>query len=138
MVPINNIALGTMPPARMRGASGLFNLTRNLGGAVGLAVINTILTQRQDFHYARLAEHIQWGNPEAMERFNNMAANFNAHGLDGTTIAIKQLAGMAQKQAIILSFGDIFMLLTVLFLSLILGVMMIKKPEGVGPSGGGH
>ncbi|OCP05457.1 MULTISPECIES: DHA2 family efflux MFS transporter permease subunit [unclassified Ensifer] len=138
MVPINNIALGTMPPTRMRGASGLFNLTRNLGGAVGLAVINTILTQRQDFHYARLAEHVQWGNPEAMERFNNMAANFNAHGLDGTTIAIKQLAAMTQQQAIILSFSDIFVLLTVLFLSLILGVMMISKPQGVGPGGDGH
>lgn len=81
---------------------------------------------------------MQWGNPEAMERFNNMAANFNAHGLDGTTIAIKQLAALAQRQAIILSFSDIFVLLTVLFLSLILGVMMISKPKGVGPSGGGH
>ncbi len=138
MVPINNIALGTMPPARMRGASGLFNLTRNLGGAVGLAVINTILTQRQDLHYARLSEHIQWGNPEAMAQFNNMEAKFDAHGLDGATIAIKQLAAMAQKQAMILSFSDVFVILTVLFLSLILGVMMIKKPEGVGPSGGGH
>ncbi len=41
MVPINNLALGTMPPAMMKNASGIFNLTRNLGGAVGLAIINT-------------------------------------------------------------------------------------------------
>ncbi|MNV96443.1 hypothetical protein D3C71_1914540 [compost metagenome] len=67
-----------------------------------------------------------------------MAAKFDAHGLDGASIAIKQLAAMAQKQAMILSFSDVFVILTVLFLSLILGVMMIKKPEGVGPSGGGH
>ena len=46
MVPINNIALGTLPPDRMKNASGLFNLTRNLGGAVGLAIINTMITQR--------------------------------------------------------------------------------------------
>lgn len=45
MVPINNLALGTLPPALLKNASGLFNLTRNLGGAVGLAVINTILTR---------------------------------------------------------------------------------------------
>ena len=38
MVPINNIALGTLPPQKMKGASGLYNLTRNLGGAVGLAL----------------------------------------------------------------------------------------------------
>ncbi|MDK1386146.1 DHA2 family efflux MFS transporter permease subunit [Sinorhizobium sp. 8-89] len=135
MVPINNIALGTLPPARIRNASGLYNLTRNLGGAVGLAVINTMLTQRQDFHYARLAEHIQWGNPEALERLRNMAANFTANGLDGTTIAVKQMAAMVQKQAVILSFIDVFLILTVLFLSLIIGVMMISKPQGAGPGG---
>ncbi|MCA1405933.1 DHA2 family efflux MFS transporter permease subunit [Ensifer sp. IC3342] len=138
MVPINNIALGTLPPARIRNASGLYNLTRNLGGAVGLAVINTILTQRQDFHYARLAEHIQWGNPEAVERLRNMASNFTAHGLDGATIAVKQLAAMVQKQAVILSFVDVFVILTALFLSLIIGVMMISKPQGAATGGGGH
>src|SRR5690606_3797294 len=79
-VPINNVALGTLPPDRIRNASGLFNLTRNLGGAVGLAVINTILTQRSQEHYLRLSEHVQWGNPQAVEQLNNMAANFNAHG----------------------------------------------------------
>ncbi len=46
MIPINNIALGTLPPARMKNASGLYNLTRNLGGAVGLALINTALNDR--------------------------------------------------------------------------------------------
>ena len=46
MVPINNLALGTLPHDKLKNASGLFNLTRNLGGAVGLAVINTVLTDR--------------------------------------------------------------------------------------------
>ncbi len=138
MVPINNIALGTLPPARIRNASGLFNLTRNLGGAVGLAVINTILTQRQDFHYSRLAEHVQWGNPAAVERLVNMTSNFDAYGLDGATVALKQLTAMVQQQATILSFGDIFLLLTVLFLAMIAGVLMISKPQGAGPGDGGH
>ena len=61
MVPINNLALGTLPHDKLKNASGLFNLTRNLGGAVGLAVINTVLTDRNTFHYARLAEHVQLG-----------------------------------------------------------------------------
>src|SRR5579871_3751553 len=45
MVPTNNIALGTLPPERVKNASGLFNLTRNLGGAVGLALINQVLNE---------------------------------------------------------------------------------------------
>ena len=137
MVPINNVALGTLSPDRIRNASGLFNLTRNLGGAVGLAVINTILTQRTQEHYLRLSEHVQWGNPEAVERMNNMAANYSAHGLDGPVIPVKQMAGMVQQQAYILSFIDIFVLLTGLFGTLVLCVLAIRKPQGT-VRGGGH
>jgi DHA2 family multidrug resistance protein len=138
MVPINNVALGTLPPDKIRGASGVFNLTRNLGGAVGLAVINTILTQRQQEHYARLSEHVQWGNPAAMDQLHNMASNYNAHGLDGNTIAIQRMSGLVQQQATILSFADVFLLLTVLFGTLVLCAFIIKKPQsGVG-GGGGH
>ena len=60
MIPINNIALGTLPPERLKNASGLFNLTRNLGGAVGLAALTTILNDRIDLHLARLHESITW------------------------------------------------------------------------------
>jgi DHA2 family multidrug resistance protein len=137
MVPINNIALGTMPPARMRGASGLFNLTRNLGGAVGLAIINTLLTDRQDQHYFNLRDNIHWGNQAAVAQLNNMAANFSASGLDGKQAALKQMVNMATQQAIVMSFSDIFLMLTILFLAMILGVLMLSKPKAPGGGGGG-
>ncbi len=140
MVPINNIALGTLPPARIRGASGLFNLTRNLGGAVGLAIISTVLSNRQDLHYERLRESMDWGKKAAVDQLNNMAANLNAVGLDGTTGALKQMVQLATKQAVVMSFSDVFMILTVLFAAMILGVGMIAKPapQGGGGGGGGH
>ncbi|PTM94253.1 DHA2 family efflux MFS transporter permease subunit [Mycoplana dimorpha] len=139
MVPINNIALGTLPPARMANASGLYNLTRNLGGAVGLAVINSMLTTRQDVHYMQLREHVSWSNPAAIEQMNNMAAKFTAHGLDGTGAAIKQMVGMVERQAMVMSFSDVFMFLTVLFAGMLACVVMIRKPEArAGGGGGGH
>ena len=67
MVPINNLALGTLPPTKIKNASGLFNLTRNLGGAVGLALINTLLDKRMDLHLARLHEAVTWGRAGADE-----------------------------------------------------------------------
>ncbi|MFD1328055.1 DHA2 family efflux MFS transporter permease subunit [Mycoplana ramosa] len=137
MVPINNIALGTLPPARIPNASGLYNLTRNLGGAVGLAVINSMLTTRQDVHYMRLREHIDWGNPAALEQLKNMAANYSAHGLDGATAAIKQMVGLVQRQAMIMSFSDVFLFLTVLFAAMLACVVMIRKPEARAAGGGG-
>src|SRR5262245_42602517 len=118
MVPINNVALGTLPHDRLKNASGLFNLTRNLGGAVGLAVINTVLTDRNAFHYERLAEHVRWGAVEAEQRVADMAQNFAAHGMDGQTTAIARISAMVHQQAWMMSFMDVFYLLTVLFGSL--------------------
>lgn len=139
MVPINNVALGTLPPERLKNASGLFNLTRNLGGAVGLAIINTILTNRNDFHYERLAEHVRWGDVEAETKLANMTRSFASHGVDGATVALSKLSGMVHQQASLMSFMDVFWLLTAMFTSLAFLVMfMSKPPEAAGSGGGGH
>jgi DHA2 family multidrug resistance protein len=139
MVPINNVALGTLPIDRIRGASGVFNLTRNLGGAVGLALINTVLTQQTHVHFSRLAEHVNFSNPEATEMIANLTAKYNASGLDGSQIAIKKIAGMVQQQAYMQSFIDVFMLLTVLFAGLVLMALFLTKPKPVAAAaGGGH
>ena len=138
MVPINNLALGTLPPERIKNASGLFNLTRNLGGAVGLAVINTMLTQRTDDHYARLSEQLSWSNQAALDWLASVGANYDSYGLDGTAVAVKKLSGVVTQQAWLLSFMDVFMGLTVLFIGLIFLVMLLKKPQGAAPAGAGH
>jgi MFS transporter, DHA2 family, multidrug resistance protein len=138
MVPINNVALGTLPPQRIQNASGLYNLTRNLGGAVGLAVINTMLTQRLDEHYARLSEHVNYGNPAALDWLESVGANFDAYGIDGSSAALAKLSGIVTQQATVMSFIDVFMGLTGLFASLILLVMMISKPKAAPPPGAGH
>ncbi|WP_436014749.1 DHA2 family efflux MFS transporter permease subunit [Rhizobium sp. LjRoot254] len=140
MVPINNVALGTLPIDKIRGASGLFNLTRNLGGAVGLALINTILTHQTSTHYSQLAEHVNPANPAATDMIANLTAKFNGLGMDGSSIALKQVSGMVQQQAYILSFMDVFLILTTLFASLVLMTMLLSKPKPVpkAAGGGGH
>ena len=67
IVPITSISLGTLKPEMLKNGSGLFNLTRNLGGAVGLALINTLLNKRLDLHLARLHEQVTWGRAAAEE-----------------------------------------------------------------------
>src|SRR5690348_12155477 len=76
IVPITNVAIGTLPPERIKNASGLFNLMRNLGGAVGLAVLNTLLDDRIDLHIARLHEAVGWGRGAAVEMLDSMTARF--------------------------------------------------------------
>ena len=137
MIPINNVALGTLPPERVKGASGLYNLTRNLGGAVGLAMIATLLTDRQALHHARLAEAVAWGRPAVEERLAEMAASLDARGVDDEAAALQSIAATVTREAAVMSFADVFVLLTALFAGLVLLAALVSKPKA-GAAGGGH
>ena len=127
MVPTNTIALGTLPPERVKNASGLFNLTRNLGGAVGLAIINEVLNDRTDLHISRLQERVNWGNASAVETLNNFTQRLQGMG-DAALMAMKQLSQIVHRQAVVMGYGDAFFMLTVFYLSLSVLVLLLKKP----------
>jgi DHA2 family multidrug resistance protein len=129
MIPINNIALGTLSPQRIKNASGLFNLTRNLGGAVGLALINTVLNDRWDLHLARLHEAVTWSRGVANETLATMTAAHASLGSDAGVAGLKRMAGLVRQQALVMSFGDVFFVLTFLFISLAFLAPFIKKPQ---------
>jgi MFS transporter, DHA2 family, multidrug resistance protein len=135
MVPINNIALGTLPPERMKNASGLFNLTRNLGGAVGLALLTTILNDRTDLHLARLHESITWARKPAMEMLDNLTTRFQGAG-DAQAKALAQLTSIVHRQGVVMAFSDVFFVLTLLFLCLVALAMVMKKPARPAAVGG--
>jgi MFS transporter, DHA2 family, multidrug resistance protein len=136
MVPTNTIALGTLPPDRVKNASGLFNLTRNLGGAVGLAVINQVLNQRTDLHISRLQERVNWGNATATETLNMFTQRMQGMG-DAALMAMKQLSQIVHRQAVVMGYGDAFFMLTIFYFGLCLLVMLLKKPAAW-PSAAGH
>ena len=138
MVPINNLALGTMPPQKMKNASGLFNLTRNLGGAVGLALINTLLDKRFDLHIARLHDSVAWGRTVADETMTNLTAAFAARGSDAALAATKEVMLIARRQAQVMALGDVFLALTVIFLALVALAPVMRRPQVQGTGGGGH
>src|ERR1700675_3782138 len=127
MVPTNTIALGTLAPDRVKNASGLFNLTRNLGGAVGLAVINQVLNDRTDLHIARLQERVTWGNATATETLNMFTQRLQGVG-DAALMAMKQLSQIVHRQAVVMGYGDAFFMLTLFFFGLSVLVMLLKKP----------
>jgi DHA2 family multidrug resistance protein len=139
MIPINVLSLGTLPPDRIKNASGLFNLTRNLGGAFGLAVINTLLQNRSVLHGERLAEHVAWGNPFAEDRLAGMTAALTpVLGPDAGSGALARLAGLVEKQALVMTFADVFFLIAVLFAAMLVLVPLVAKPSGPAGAAGGH
>jgi MFS transporter, DHA2 family, multidrug resistance protein len=137
MVPTNNIALGTLPADRVKNASGLFNLMRNLGGAVGLAIINEVLNDRTDLHITRLQDRVTWGNAMAVDTLNMLTQRAQGMG-DSAMMALKELSQIVHRQAQVMSYGDTFFLLALFYAALTVLVILVKKPTSVGAGGDAH
>jgi len=129
IVPITNISLGTLPPERLKNASGLFNLTRNLGGAVGLAGLNTVLDKRIDLHLARLHDSVTWARQPVIETLNGFAARIP--GSNAQNVALKQLFLFTRQQGIVMAFADVFLLLCLLFAAFSIFVWFMRRPPPV-------
>ncbi len=138
MVPINNLALGTMPPEKIKNASGIFNLTRNLGGAIGLAIINTILDKRMDLHLQRLRESVIWGRNVAEETMTDLTAALAARGSDAELAATKQMALMVRRQAEVMALADVFLCVAAIFVASLWLAALMRRPQAIGGGGGGH
>jgi DHA2 family multidrug resistance protein len=138
IVPVTNTALGTLPLERVKNASGLFNLMRNLGGAIGLAALNTVLDDRMDLHLARLHDAANWSRGPATEMLANLTARFHDFGSNAQAMALKQMALMARREAMVMSFSDVFLLLTILFVGLAVLGLVMKRPAMPAGAGGAH
>jgi DHA2 family multidrug resistance protein len=132
MVPANVIALGRLAPEMMKDASGLYNLMRNLGGALGLAVLNTQIIERSSFHYQRLAEHVSAGRGVAEgwvaglgERYNSVIPG------DGQLAALKTLTGFVHREAAVLAFADCFLIIAAIYLVALLATPLVTRPANV-------
>ncbi len=136
IVPITNVALGTLSPDRLKNASGLFNLTRNLGGAVGLAALNTLLNNRTDLHLARLHESITWSRLPAIEALNGLQSRMP--GSDAQSMALKQLFMLVHQQGVVMAFADVFLLLCLLYMAFAGMIVLMRKPDPVAAGAGGH
>jgi len=139
MVPINTVALGHLPADKVQNASGLYNLMRNTGGAVGLAAITTLLTSRTDQHMARLAESLTQTNLEAMTRLASMANRYAAliPG-DPDQAALKSLYRITKQQAMTLAFGDVLLCMSAVFVAGLMLMPFVHKVAHPSAGGGGH
>ncbi len=118
-LPLSLATLGPLPVQDVSAGSGFYNLTRQLGGSVGIALLTTLLTQREAFHRAMLMEQVTPYDLVANERLNALTAALQSRGIDAVTAHQQALALISQtvsQQAAVLSFADIFRVVGVAFL----------------------
>jgi DHA2 family multidrug resistance protein len=128
LLPATRLALERWPQAEIPDASGLFNLMRNLGGAIGIALIDTILEQRTQGHVDRLIERLQAGDPSAarlvglpLSQFHNVPLG----PIDDLTKAI--VAPMVKRAALTMSFNEAWIAIAILFAVSLLALPLMRR-----------
>ncbi len=133
-LPINTLALGLLPAEEVNNASGLYNLMRNLGGAIGLAVANTELIHYTKANYAALREAFSATDPVVQNTVEHLTGLMASHDLPEPRLAaLKQLAGLALRDAEVITFNNLFMAIGAIFtLSLFIAPFLKKvDPDSV-------
>ncbi len=129
-LPANLIALGTLPADMLKNAAGLYNLMRNLGGAIVIAVIGTVTNWRLHFHWNRLIEDVNAARPAVRQFLDAQTGRFESLMPDDPgAAAIKLLARLVQREALVMTFNDIIMLLGIIFVAGLALMPLVRRPR---------
>jgi DHA2 family multidrug resistance protein len=117
-LPLSLATLGTLPKRDIAAGSGFYNLTRQMGSSIGIALITTVLAHREAVHRSVLVEHITTANPATATRVNFLAGAFSRHSAD-PVLAHQQawtaIDHVVNSQAMLLSFSDVFLYVAIAF-----------------------
>ncbi|MEK2690664.1 DHA2 family efflux MFS transporter permease subunit [Bdellovibrio sp. GT3] len=135
MIPLSTITTGLVAPQDVGSASGLFNMLRNLGGSVGIALLGTMMSHREKFHSAMLTEGVSLFHKNTQQRIADLEGFFMSRGADVVTAhqkAIATLDVLVRKQANLLSFNDCFKFVAIALVASSVLILLCDKVKGGG------
>jgi DHA2 family multidrug resistance protein len=141
LTPISAISTAGIAPGEAGAASGLSNMLRNLGGAVGTATLATILTKREQFHSNIIGQSVTLYRDEVRQRIEELTQYFMAHGVTDPALAQHQaivaIGARVHQQALIMGFSDTFAVIGVL-LSIAAVALLFAGKVKAAAGGGAH
>jgi DHA2 family multidrug resistance protein len=141
VAPSVNLGLGSLPPERLKYASGLFNMMRNLGGAVGIAICGAILNARTNFHFVAVASHLTPANGPMQRLIDAITQRYGAlpgSAAAGHAAALKQLWQLAYREASTLAYADAFRAIMVAFAIATVLVPLMRNVVPAAPPANAH
>jgi DHA2 family multidrug resistance protein len=139
LTPLSAVATAGIEADNAGSASALFNMMRNLGGAIGIAILQTFLTKREQYHSNVLTQSVSLFEQATRSRLEQLTQYFVNHGVldraDAAHRAYVAIGHIVQKQAFVLAFSDTFYLLGAGLIAALVASLLLKKPDHL--SGGG-
>jgi MFS transporter, DHA2 family, multidrug resistance protein len=140
MAPLSSIALAGIAGHEAGSASGIFNMMRNLGGAIGTAMLETFFTKREQYHSFIINQHVSLLDPATRARLAGMQQYFLAHGSVDPAAAMHRaiiaVGNAIRAQSTIMGYSDSFALLGVVLLVAAVSIALLRK--GAASGGGAH
>jgi MFS transporter, DHA2 family, multidrug resistance protein len=141
LTPLTAIATAAIAPKDAANASGLFNMLRNLAGAVGTASLATIITKREQFHSNIIGQSVTVYRDNVRQRIDEMTNYFMAHGVSDVATAKHQaivaLGQIVKRQSLIMGFSDTFAVIGVMLSIGAVALLFARKPKP-GSGAGAH
>jgi DHA2 family multidrug resistance protein len=142
LAPLSAISLGSVAPQDAPAASGISNMMRNLGGAIGTALLSTIVTKREQFHSNNIGQSVHLGRDEVRTRIAEVTNYFLSHGVaDPATAhsqAIVAIGNIVKRQALVLGFSDAFAVIGVVLALAAIAIVLTGKPKSAAGGAGAH
>jgi len=133
ITPVSAITTAGIAPSEAGAASGLSNMLRNLGGAVGTATLATILVKREQFHSNIIGQSVTLARGEVTQRLDQMTAYFMSHGVTDRIAAMHEaivyLGAVVKRQALILGFSDTFAVIGVLLAAAAIALLFARRAQ---------
>ena len=139
-VPLTTLSVATLPQRDIGNATGVYNLMRNTGGSIGIAVMTTLLVRSQQVHLSVLTEHANQYNPaflQAVAAIQKALGGGSGPGTDASN-AYALIYQLIARQAAVLAYNDVFWILTVLSALCVPAVSLFKKVRNARPVAGAH
>ncbi len=134
-VPLTTISMAPIRKENMGNATSLFNLVRNLGGSIGISAVSTMQTRFQQRNILDLGAHVNPYSLAARNTMNALQEMFVSRGSDVVTArheARAALFAMVERQASMLAYNSIFLILAGLFLLMLPFIFLMRRPQGKG------
>ena len=136
LTPLTSVTTGQIAPQDVAAASGISNMLRNLGGAVGTAVLATVITKREQFHSNIIGQSVTLGRAEVRNRLAQTTDYFMAHGVPDPAAAHQQaiiaLGKTVKHQALVMGFSDTFAVIGVVLVIAAVAVLLTRKVTAAG------
>jgi DHA2 family multidrug resistance protein len=135
-VPLTTMTMGTLRNEQMGNATGIFNLMRNLGGGIGIAMVTTLLARHAQAHQATMVGHLTPYDPAYQNWVATVAAGMGASagGGDASLRAHAVLYAELLRQANLFAYVEAFRMLAALTLLCIPVVFVFRRPRRQGPA----